>query len=526
MSRQYYSIFNDALGPVMTGPSSSHSAGCCRIGQSTRMLFGREITRAEVVFEEKGSYPSTYIGQGSNFGFTGGLLGMSTDDPRLKDAVTLAREWGRDIKFIKEDLGFSHPNQAEIRVYGEGVSPEMTLMTFSVGGGMFQITKMDGFSVMIDGGVSQIFIRTSKECLGELRKKLEEFGYPDHEDQVMGDRCLVSIRPAYGNDTSSLLSLSTEKYVDYVRSVDPVVPVVKRPGGIPPFFNAAEALEYAAKHGHSMWELCVDYENGYGYVDASKIEAIVNVIHDAMEGSIIPPDPGTTPILGFLPYQAVNMKKNAETVELVQTGFLNQAMLDAISVMENSCAHNIIVAAPTAGSSGVIPAAVVSLGHRMGKSRREICRALMAAGLTGVFIANQATFGGEVGACQAENGSASAMAAAGIVQLLGGTPAQGFAAAGMAMQNMLGLICDPVAGLTEIPCISRNVSAMANAVLSANMVMLGFDPVIPFDEVILTMGEVGAQLPAELRCTCGGGLCMTPSGCRLQKQVDESRPVL
>ena len=145
----------------------------------------------------------------------------------------------------------------------------------------------------------------------------------------------------------------------------------------------------------------------------------------------------------------------------------------------------------------------------MGCSDEEIIKGLLAAGLSGAFIANQATFGAEVAGCQAENGAASAMAAAGVVELLGGSVEQGFAAASLALQNMLGLICDPVGGLTEIPCISRNVAAMSNAVMAANMVMLGFDPVIPYDETIRTMYEVGRQLPSALRCTCEGGLCVT-----------------
>ena len=162
----------------------------------------------------------------------------------------------------------------------------------------------------------------------------------------------------------------------------------------------------------------------------------------------------------------------------------------------------------------------------MGLSDGEICKGLLAAGLVGAFIANQATFGGEVGACQAENGSASAMAAAGIVQLMHGTAEQGFNAASLAMQNMLGLICDPVAGLTEIPCIGRNVSAAANAIMSAYMVLCGFDPVIPLDETIVTMGKVGEQLPDELKCTCRGGLCASPTGCRLGEMAEANRPKL
>ena len=165
-------------------------------------------------------------------------------------------------------------------------------------------------------------------------------------------------------------------------------------------------------------------------------------------------------------------------------------------------------------------------------------KGLLASGLVGAFIANQASFGAEVAACQAENGSASAMAAARIVQLLtchsnhkdlpmtaqeDGNIRKGFAAASLALQNMLGLVCDPVGGLTEIPCISRNVSAMANAVQSANMVMLGFNPVIPLDETILSMYEVGQMLPAELRCTCRGGLCNTETAKCIVVKMKQSK---
>lgn len=227
-----------------------------------------------------------------------------------------------------------------------------------------------------------------------------------------------------------------------------------------------------------------------------------------------PPNPETTERFGFLPYKAQEMYSNYKKISgnLATVGCLDKAMLYAISVMENSCAHNTVVAAPTAGSSGVIPATIFAIGESAELTKEEQIKGLLASGLTGAFIANQATFGAEVAGCQAENGAASAMAASGVVAMLGGTAEQGFKAASMALQNMLGLICDPVGGLTEIPCISRNVAAISNAIMAANMVMLGFDPMIPLDETIRSMYEVGQMLPEELRCTCGGGLCTTPTG--------------
>jgi len=140
---------------------------------------------------------------------------------------------------------------------------------------------------------------------------------------------------------------------------------------------------------------------------------------------------------------------------------------------------------------------------------------MLAAGIIGVFIANRWTFAAEVGGCQAEGGSAAAMAAAAVVTLRGGTLSQAVAAASMALQCMLGLICDPVAARVEVPCLGKNVLAASNAISSANMALAGFDPVIPFDEVVDAARRVGDQMPRELRCTALGGLATTPTSIRL-----------
>ena len=517
----YRSILNDVLGPIMTGPSSSHCAGCCRIGLTARQLFGKDIEHAEIVFDEAGSYPKTYIGQGSNYGFTGGMLGYNTDDPGLKDAVTLAKVMGKKILFRKDNLGAVHPNQAEIYIF-ERDTVVLKVMTFSTGGGMFQITKLDEFNVLIEGTEFQYFICCRLDQGGYLRNRAESFGLKAKlESNSQTGRSLICVKSYI--DISDTIKQITADVVGliYVRSTFPVVPNVKNEETIPPFFNAKEALAYAKENRRSSCQLFTDYESGYGHISTDDMISQIRRVRVAMEESMKPVDSEITKKYGFLPYQALKMRKALATTVTANGGVLNDAMLAAISVLENSSAHNIVVAAPTAGSSGVIPAAVIELGHKMSKPDVEIERALMVAGVVGVFIANQATFGGEVGACQAEIGSACSMASAGIVQLLGGSIEQCFGAASLALQNMLGLICDPIAGLAEVPCISRNVAAVANAFTSANMVMLGFDPVVPLDEVIQTMGVVGGALPSELRCTCKGGLCVTRTGSQITKIMNE-----
>lgn len=204
-------------------------------------------------------------------------------------------------------------------------------------------------------------------------------------------------------------------------------------------------------------------------------------------------------------------------------GFTNRAMARALAVSENNAAMGKIVAAPTAGSCGILPGAVVSMLDEGRCSREAAVMALFTAGAFGMVIAQNASIAGAEGGCQAECGSAAAMAAAALVELMGGTPQQCAHACAMAIKNQLGLVCDPVAGLVEIPCIKRNVSGVAIAFSSAEMALAGIESKIPADECIGAMREVGCSIPSALRETAKGGLAATPTGERLRGQVFGSR---
>lgn len=204
-------------------------------------------------------------------------------------------------------------------------------------------------------------------------------------------------------------------------------------------------------------------------------------------------------------------------------GFTSRAMARALAVSENNAAMGKIVAAPTAGSCGILPGAVVSLLDEGRCSREAAVMSLFTAGAFGMVIAQNASIAGAEGGCQAECGSAAAMAAAALVELIGGTPQQCAHACAMAIKNQLGLVCDPVAGLVEIPCIKRNVSGVAIAFSSAEMALAGIESKIPADECIGAMREVGCSIPSALRETAKGGLAATPTGERLREQVFGSR---
>ena len=198
---------------------------------------------------------------------------------------------------------------------------------------------------------------------------------------------------------------------------------------------------------------------------------------------------------------------------------LSEGVAKALSCSEMNASMSRIVACPTGGSCGIVPAVLLSVSEHFNKSEEETLMALFSAGGIGILIGSKATVSGAEGGCQAECGSAAAMAAGAVVELLGGKPEQAFHAAAMALKNVLGLVCDPVAGLVEIPCIKRNASGVANAMLCADLALSGVKSRIPFDEVIGAMFAVGKALPSALRETALGGLAATPTGKRLQKAV-------
>ncbi len=199
--------------------------------------------------------------------------------------------------------------------------------------------------------------------------------------------------------------------------------------------------------------------------------------------------------------------------------FMTRAISRALAVAGCNASMGRIVAAPTAGSCGILPGCLVSLYEDRDFSEHDLVMSMFTAGAFGIVIARNASIAGAQGGCQAECGSAAGMAAAALVEVMGGTPAQCGEACAIAIANQLGLVCDPVAGLVEIPCIKRNVSGLMIAFSSADMALAGVSPKIPVDECIDAMREVGNSMPASLRETAGGGLAATPTGRRLKQQV-------
>ncbi|MCR5467674.1 MAG: L-serine ammonia-lyase, iron-sulfur-dependent, subunit alpha [Lachnospiraceae bacterium] len=213
------------------------------------------------------------------------------------------------------------------------------------------------------------------------------------------------------------------------------------------------------------------------------------------------------------------MNKYAEEKKSLCGSFMSKAIARALAVAGCNASMGKIVAAPTAGSCGILPGCLVSLREDKGFAEKDLVMSMFTAGAFGMVIAERSSIAGAEGGCQAECGSAAAMAAASLVELMGGTPKQCADACAIAISNQMGLVCDPVAGLVEIPCIKRNVSGLVIAFSSADMALAGIEPKIPVDECIDAMREVGEALPASLKETAGGGLAATPTGRKLKNQI-------
>ena len=217
--------------------------------------------------------------------------------------------------------------------------------------------------------------------------------------------------------------------------------------------------------------------------------------------------------------EAILIKKYRQEHKSLSGDAVMSAVQAAISTNEVNAAMGVVCATPTAGSAGTLPGILFMLEERLNLSEEQMIRFLFTAGGFGMIIANQACIAGASGGCQAEVGSASAMGAAAAVEAAGGNAEQSAQALAMAISNLLGLVCDPIAGLVELPCVKRNAIGAGNALISADMALAGCVSKIPADEVISAMDKVGRNLPESLRETGIGGLAGTPTGQKIKMQI-------
>ncbi len=459
---EFISILNDVLGPVMRGPSSSHTAGSYHIGRLVRSLLGEEPARASFTFDPGGSYAATYRQQGVDLALTAGLLGWPITDERFARALVLAPRQGLRPRFLVAPLeGADHPNTVAIELAGKS-GRELRATARSIGGGMVLVTRLDGRPVRLDGKSAVVL-----------------------------------------------------KVGGATRTVPPLFFVQK---GTALFGSAAEMVALARRRRVSLGRIALAYEARLlGLTEAEVVEEIGRRF-DIMRASVERGLAGRGLGLKLLKPTAGKIFRAEAAGVLPAGGFHARAAARAMAALHVSNSGGIVCAAPTGGSAGVLPGVLVTLVEERGLDEEGTALALLAAGAIGLIVARRATFAAEVAGCQVEIGAAGAMAAAAVVEAAGGSAAQASDAAAIALQNTMGSVCDLVQGLCEIPCHTRNAVAASSAFVCADLVLGGYDNPIPLDETIDASFASGRMLPAELRCTACGGLATTPSAQALIKK--------
>ncbi len=512
------SIFNDVIGPVMRGPSSSHCAAALRIGRLARELMGNDFTDVLVEFDRNGSLPTTHDTQGSDMGLFGGLMGWDAADARLPGSMQTLKDTGVRIAIETVDAGDPHPNTYRLTLRSDAETH--TLRAISTGGGMMEVIDIDGFAVSLFGDCHETLLWSegdTTDLVKALESEFEAYEILVHESEK---RRLIEVKAGRFIDEAITSKLSN---VRSVKRLSPVLPVTSGKVTHVPFTTCEEMLAFDAGKGTPLWKLAVAYEMARGGISEAEVIAKMVEIVKIVRHSIAEGIAGTEYEDRVLGHQCGKFDEMMRAGTLLDGGALNRIILYVTALMEVKSSMGVIVAAPTAGACAALPGAVVAMADSMGLGEEEMAKALLASGIIGVFIATRWTFAAEVGGCQAEGGSAASMAAAALVTLANGPLNQAVAASSMAFQSMIGLICDPIANRVEAPCLGKNVMAAANALCCANMALAGYDQVIPLDEVIETAKQVAKQMPREVRCTNLGGLSITPTAKALEEKLAAKR---
>ncbi len=285
------------------------------------------------------------------------------------------------------------------------------------------------------------------------------------------------------------------------------------------FRNVAELVSLAEQHHVKIAEIMIRQEMEVAGLSREEVIAKMDQNLMVMERAIERGLNGVKSRTGLTGGDAVLLQNYIQSGKSLSGTLLLDAVSKAVATNEVNAAMGIICATPTAGSAGVVPGTLFAVKDKLNPTRQEMIEFLFTAAAFGFVVANNASISGAAGGCQAEVGSASGMAAAAIVEMAGGTPMQSAEAMAITLKNMLGLVCDPVAGLVEVPCVKRNAMGASNALTAADMALAGITSRIPCDEVIGAMYAIGQTMPASLRETAEGGLAATPTGRRLEAEI-------
>ena len=518
------SIFNEALAPVTPGPSSSNTAGPMRIASVCRQFFGLPITKASIQMSDKGSFTFTYFGMRSDLAFVFGLLGHSPADPGFFDAYDEAKERGVAIEYgFYEDLPAEPGEYVRLVLENADTGRKMTFCGASVGGGGFYLESADGCPMHTGGYTHEVLLFT--DPAGEVRRHdmvkaiLTIAGDPEEIKICEGpDKLLYDVKLADAPTEEQLdafKNIEGLRHFGYARPAHTVVTSDSRP---PVFETPSELLAWCEENGKTFAEAAVAYECSIsGWTEQQVISQAEN-LWDVILASEKNGYKEGNDLRQLLGPKAPQVKAFYESSpQKISGGIVDKAAPMSLSIMEWAGSSGTIVCIPTGGASGIVPGVIQGLCEDKGLGREEAVKGLLAAGMAGVFMAETDYFGGW--GCQAEIGCGVGMAAAALVSMMGGTPKQCLDAASMGIQSLIGLVCDSVCGQSQVPCYLRNMTGTATAVTCANAALAGLDALIPLDEMVTAMMNVGrASRSIKLNSMGANG---TPTGVRLEAEEQE-----
>ena len=506
------SLLNHVLGPVMRGPSSSHTAGSYHIGRMLRDLFGGTPEAVRFSFDEKGSYGVCYRFQASDRAFLAGLLGWDLLDRRFAAALDLAPGEGLEASFevvplSGEDL---HPNEVAFRL--RGAAGEMTGRARSVGGGSVRVTELEGYPADLNG---EDYVLLAAGPEGAVRGVLE--GSVPRFRLVSGPGGVLGIGEGADPWPEALLETLEAAVrrgdLAWVRTCRPLQFPLK---GAPLAESGADLLRLAAERDGRLSSAALAHESSLlGLPEEVLLEEMTRryrifreAVRRGLEGDL-------SGKLQLLPPYAGGLEAARREGRTPTGGIGLMAAIRAMAAMHACGALEVVCAAPTGGAAGALPGVFVALEEERGLPEEVLARGLFAAAAVGLVLAARGTFAAEEAGCQVEIGAAGAMAAAGVVEVFGGTALQALDAGAIGFQNTMGSVCDPVGGMVEIPCHTRNAALAASAFVLADLALAGCPNPIPLDETVDAVMDVGRRLPPELRCTALAGLSLCPSAVRL-----------
>ena len=506
----------DVVGPIMHGPSSNHTGGANRIGYVAYKLMGG--TPKQLTFCFHPIFMKRFAGHRSHIAMMAGCIGLREYDDACNDSLKLAADKGVTVEYEAVPLE-EEPDRNTMRIKGTYDGITWDINGISVGGGNIVIDSINGLKVDMDGNGHVYFwigkgIGEKAEQIGKMVGIKSASGAGDQlffqSSDPLKEEALEEIRQIVGEENIQL-----ERYVPSLFEF------AEKNREKPLFTTFAELAEVCKEM--PLDEAAILYEckrSGKTKEEVLNMGLkIVDVIDQSMKEGL----KGENQLIGgFLPGDDGKKALNwAENDKSIVGPVFNKAIARALAMSEvNACAGR-VVAVPTAGSAGGLPGTLFTVAERYSKTKEDLARAFLVAAAVGAVIGNKCSFSGSIGGCQAEVGIGAGMAAAGSVWLAGGSAEASMHGCAMAIKNLLGLICDPLAGPVEIPCIKRNAVGASTALMGAEMALAGIRSGVSPDDVVDALQDTQKRLPTALRGACVGGLAACPAAKGLQERWSE-----